>query len=509
MFRAEMGQISRQSGVYFAGTIFTVGAGYFFKVYLARVLGAEALGVYALGMTIVGFVGIFNGLGLPQSAVRFVAAYRASAKWVELRQFLKQATLLLLIANVFFGFLLLKVGPIIAYRFYHSPPLSHYFYCFSAIMLLGALTGFFEKVLGGFKEVGRRTVIISFVGVPINIIATVALMRAGYGLTGYLAAQIVAACAVLLMLLRLVRRLTPKATVSPKLSSHFMTSEVRAFSLSVFGLGLMQFVMAHADKVALGYYRGPRQVGIYSVAAALVAYVPIVLQSVNQIFSATISNLHTRGEHVLLARLFQTLTKWTLGLTLPLALVIILCARPLMHTFGVDFEEAWPILIIGTLGQLVNCGVGSVGYLLMMSGNERSLVKIQGTMTVVMLAANVLLVPVWGIVGAAVAAALTNILSNAWYLHEVRSVMGLHPYNRSYLRLLPGALATVMGVFVIKTALGSAVSDWFVVMTSLVAAYLIFGLVTLYSGLNEDDRVIVRAIWTRLTGTFQRSPVSS
>jgi hypothetical protein len=46
-FRTQMGQISRHSAVFFAGTMFTAVAGYLFKVYLARVLGAEALGIYA------------------------------------------------------------------------------------------------------------------------------------------------------------------------------------------------------------------------------------------------------------------------------------------------------------------------------------------------------------------------------------------------------------------------------------------------------------------------------
>jgi len=55
-FHRRMGSISRQSAVYFAGTIVTATAGYFFKIYLARALGAEALGLYALGMSIVGFL---------------------------------------------------------------------------------------------------------------------------------------------------------------------------------------------------------------------------------------------------------------------------------------------------------------------------------------------------------------------------------------------------------------------------------------------------------------------
>src|SRR5215470_17767647 len=98
-FRSQMGQISRHSAVFFAGTMFTAAAGYLFKVYLARVLGAESLGVYALGMTIIGFVGVFNGLGLPQSAVRFIALYNASGHYNVLRGFIVRAVGLLLAAN--------------------------------------------------------------------------------------------------------------------------------------------------------------------------------------------------------------------------------------------------------------------------------------------------------------------------------------------------------------------------------------------------------------------------
>ena len=73
-FRSEIGQISRHSAVFFLGTLFTAAAGYLFKIYVARVLGAGALGIYALGMTLVGFFGLFSGLGLPQAVVRFVAS---------------------------------------------------------------------------------------------------------------------------------------------------------------------------------------------------------------------------------------------------------------------------------------------------------------------------------------------------------------------------------------------------------------------------------------------------
>ena len=188
----------------------------------------------------------------------------------------------------------------------------------------------------------------------------------------------------------------------------------------------------------IGAYINAKQVGIYSVAMAIVAFVPVALQSVNQIFSPTIADLHARGEQALLARLFQTLTKWILGLTLPLATVVIVFSKPLMQMFGQDFEAGRIVLVIGTLGQLINCAVGSVGYLLLMSGNQKRLVKIQMVMATVVVALNVALIPAMGIMGAAIASAVTNGLSNLWYLREVKNVLHMSPYNRGYSRLIPG-----------------------------------------------------------------------
>jgi len=55
--------ISRQSSVFLLGRLFTVTAGYLFKIYVARNLGAEALGIYTLGMMAGGLVSIVGGWG--------------------------------------------------------------------------------------------------------------------------------------------------------------------------------------------------------------------------------------------------------------------------------------------------------------------------------------------------------------------------------------------------------------------------------------------------------------
>ena len=508
-FRSQMGQISRHSAVFFAGTMFTAAAGYMFKVYLARVLGAEALGLYTLGMTIIGLVGVFNGLGLPQAAVRFVALYSATNQYEELRGFLVRAFCLLLAANVVLGCFVVFAGPWIGLHFYHTPELGQYLGLFALIMVLGAMTTFFGQILQGYKDVSRRTIVTNFVGTPLMMLLTIALVMAGKGLRGYILAQVLSAGFVLLLLFALAWKLSPKGLRRYRGAIAKLQPQVLSFGAAAFGMALMEFLLAQIDKVLIGFYINARQVGIYAVAMAIVAFVPVALQSVNQIFSPTIADLHARGEHELLGRLFQTLTKWILAFTLPLATVVMVFSKPLMRIFGQDFEAGWIVLVLGTAGQLINCGTGPVGYLLLMSGNQNRLIKVQAVMTLTMVLLNVLLIPPLGILGAALSTVITAIVSNLWFLLEVRGALGMSAYNRRYLHLLPAVVASMAAAVSLRWLTVSLHPQWAIIIVSAVFSYVVLIGISAMVGLDEGDRLIVNAVWTRVRNLFGSTTVAA
>jgi O-antigen/teichoic acid export membrane protein len=497
-----MGRISRQSGTIFAGTIFAAVLGYVFKIYLARALGAETLGVYALGITFVGFLGMLNALGLPESALRFVASYSAAKRFDALRSLLWNGSWTLLATSLILATILLEAGPWVAVRFYHSPQLVKYLPLFALILITSALNTFFSKVLAGYKRAGHVALVTRFVASPLTMVLAVLLITLGGGLWGYLIAQIVSALVIAAFLISLVWRLTSPSARLFDVKRPWIQREVWSFSAAMFGMGFMEFLIGQSDRVALGFYRGARDLGIYAMAAALIAYEPIILQSVNQIFAPVIADVHTRGEFALLRRLFQTLTKWMLGLTLPLAIVVITYARPIMRIFGHDFEAGWPILVIGTCGQLVNCAVGSVGYLLLMSGNQRRLIRVQAVMAVAMVVLVIEFVPVWGALGAAIAAAVTNAGTNLWNLLEVRQALKLSPYNRSYLKLIPSVGSALLITLVANRYSRFVGSAWAGIAIAMVLAYGVFFMLALAMGLDDDDRLIANAVWARMRGAF-------
>jgi O-antigen/teichoic acid export membrane protein len=503
-FRRNLGQISRQSITFFSGTIFTMGAGYLVKIYVARVLGAENLGLYALGMTLVSLTQLVSNLGLQGAAARYVAVYNATGKFDDLRGFLTRGVGLILSLTTLLSLGLVLSGGWLSRRLYHAPGLAAYIPLFAVLTVLGAVNTFYCQVLAGFKDITKRTVITNFMGTSLVIPLTVILLALGTGMRGYLWAQIINSVVVVAFLVAVAWKLTPKAARFSWAPLPPFDPEIRAFAAASFGMSAIDFLVSQADKILLGFYLNPTLVGIYVVASTLSAIIPLILQSVNQIFAPVIADLHAQARKDVLERLFQTLTKWVLGLTLPLACVIIAFAIPLMRIFGRGFEAGWPVLVIGAVGQVVNCGVGSVGYLLLMSGNQRRLMRVQFVMVGVSLLMNITLIPVFGVVGAALASAIVNVAGNFWNLMQVRNSLQISPYNPSYFALAIPAVFAAATVVLVRIWTASMARPWLGILAALAASYLAFCGVALKFALNEDDRMIATSAWGQLRSSLQR-----
>jgi len=374
---------------------------------------------------------------------------------------------------------------------------------------MGVFTTFFGHVLGGYKHVARRTVINNFIGTSTTILLTVLLVSAGLGLKGYLAAQALTACLLLLLLGALAWRFTPKPARSFSGPLAPVDKEAVSVATTTLGLALLGFVMTQTENVALGRFRDPHALGVYVLSSAIVAFVCIVLSSVNQIFGPTIADLYAREQHDLLSRMYHTLTKWILGLTLPLAAVIMIFALPIMRIFGHDFEQGWIVLVIGTVGQLVNAGVGSSGTVLYMTGRHRYLIWIQAGISLMIVILNVLLVPSWGIIGAACTAAIANVTVNICYLITVRRVLGLFPYDTSYFRLLLPGAGMLFVLFVLRETISVIWPAWATLGVSLLLGYMIFLGLVLVFGLNADDKLVAQMIWARIQSVIFKTEVSA
>ncbi len=80
--------------------------------------------------------------------------------------------------------------------------------------------------------------------------------------------------------------------------------------------------------------------------------------------------------------------------------------------FGAEFTQAYTVVIILSIGQVVNAATGSAGLLLMMTDREREATLMMGVIVALHFVANLVFISTWGTEGAAVAGATSVIVAN-------------------------------------------------------------------------------------------------
>ena len=165
-------------------------------------------------------------------------------------------------------------------------------------------------------------------------------------------------------------------------------------------------------QIISGVFVSEAELAYLSVAQRIAVLTSLVLVVVNMLVSPKFAALFKKGLVSELEKLAQDTFKLNLFIGIPVLAIFLLFPELILSMFGSQFVEGAVLLQILALGQLVNVVTGSVGYLLTMSGNEkvmRNVVFLSGIFSVVI---SFLLIPFFGVLGAAIATALSVSFQN-------------------------------------------------------------------------------------------------
>jgi O-antigen/teichoic acid export membrane protein len=189
-------------------------------------------------------------------------------------------------------------------------------------------------------------------------------------------------------------------------------------------------------------------------------------------------------------RLYVTTSAILVRLTLPLLVVVLVQADWLLTVFGDDYREAAWISRILVLGVLFDTAVGAAGPILNMAGLQLYNLADNVGGLVLNVALNVVLVPAFGGVGAAVAWTTTFLALGTARTWQVKGhVLGVLPFSAPMINmLLAGAVSGVVG-FSLRVAIGQV---WAVIPVAAVMVLVYFG-VSILLGIDEDERRVARS----------------
>ena len=395
---------------------------YTMQVLLARWMGATQYGVYDYVISIGTLLGFLAGLGLPNSSLRFIPKYSVEEDWGRLRGIIWDSWRYVFFSSVSAAAIAL-VAVIVWGKFNSNITTTSLLLGISTIPLL-ALIRHQREMSRGIKHMALAY-LPSTVVFPLLVISSTFFYR--HNLSSNQAIAITWLSLLLVIILQLWsfnRQLPKQCSIVPAIYSRrewFAVALPLLFNDSAF------VILSQTDTIMTGAILGSFQVGIYSAAFKTAAGTGFILAGVNAIAAPMFATLHAQGDYEGLQKLTATVARWMFYPTLTFALLLILFGDRVLGLFGEEFIAARLSMTILILGQLVNVGAGSVGYLMQMTGHQKESAFVMSCSAILNLILNAILIPTIGIVGAAIATATTMALWNIWMHQLVVKHLGVKP----------------------------------------------------------------------------------
>ena len=403
----------------------SLGILYLSKLFLARWLGVEEYGIYEYATALGLFLGFFAGMGFHKAVLRLISEYIVKQNWPELRGLIRASWLQTLAVSI--AIAALGTGFIVWLNSWRG--LNHQTSLILGLWLVPAiaLMQLQKEMMRALKRIGLAYAPLEVL-LPLLLLGIAWLWQQNHGL---LTSEVVLVLSLLSLLLLVVIQLASFPLVFPQETYHFpphyQLKYWQKISLSMLLTDSSFLIVKYTDTLMLGSWLGSQKVGIYSAAITTAAWVNFILVAVNAIAAPLFASLYAEENFQGLQKLVSSISKLVFIPAFLGACGLILFANPLLGLFGPEFVAAKWVLIALTLGQLVNVGVGSVGYLLTMTGHQKQSAKVMGWSATTNIVLNLICIPYFGILGAAIATAISMALWNLWSHRLVVNYLKIDP----------------------------------------------------------------------------------
>ncbi len=433
--------VLRLAGITGLGQLFENGLRLLTNIIITRTLGAAEFGIFSLAMTVVNMGAVIPRFGLPRSVTRFVAFYQGRGEDDKIPGLLKKALSISTLISIVTVAAMVGLAPIIAGRIFHKPELIPVIRWLSPFIPFGIAGMVLLGALQGLKQITRQVLILHFLWPTTRLVLIVVFFMLGWRLYGLVAATVLAVVVRLVVSLAAAGHLLRSGkTPSPGMDLR----RLLFFSGPLFLAGIFNFALNWTDTLMLGYYHNAAQVGIYTVCWRLSLMISLPLGAFIRIFNPMAASFVGRNDLAALGDLLQRVNGWILTVSLPLAIAVFLFPKQILAVFGGEFMVASPTIRWLVIGQLLNAAAGPCGNVLTMKGWTGMNLANAAVLVSVNIVLNLLLIPKWAMVGAAVATTVSLVLINLLRALEVGVFLKMFPYHqRTWFVLACGAVAAI------------------------------------------------------------------
>lgn len=420
----EHAATKKLAGGAFVIRIASAGIVFISQVLIARWMGSYEFGAYVYVSTALVLASELVHYSLPLTAQRFIPEYAQEGALDLLRGFLSGSRWLVFA----FGTSVALLGGLIVH--WLGPRIDAHLvwpYYFALVALpFFALTVMNDGIARAYNWIDVA-LLPAYIVRPLTFILSVAGLYAAHmplnatSVMGALAAT--GWCAALLQLIQLDRKLKVATPPGPK------RYEVRRWlgtaSPIIFGWGFYTLLLS-IDILLLKQFSSEEVVAHYYAAGKVLAPVSIIIFAVAAAAAHRYTDYQVADDRDGLVLFAGNTVRWVFWPSLALTLVIVAFGRELLSLFGAAFVAGYPVMVILAVGQLARAAVGPAERVLNMLGQQRACAFAYAALFAFDLGACLLLAPVYGAVGAAVATASTFVLESVLLFAIAKRKLGLH-----------------------------------------------------------------------------------
>ena len=449
---------------------------YVFRIILARSLTLEEYGLFYAVFSFVSFFLFFRGFGTQTALVKFISQYRIKKEYNKVKTAIFSVFTIQMISSLVMGVILFLLAPFLAENYFRNESAILIMRLFVVYIFLSVIFKILRNIFSGFQKF-KLFSLMEPIRMLTTIIFLIIFLIYGKGVFSPILSLIIGWSFVILLFLPFLTKMFDFSKY--KISKvKIMTGKILWFGLPLMFVGVSSKVISNIDTLILTYFSTLEQVGIYNVILPSSLIFLFIGNSLSTIFLPLSSSLWTKGMKEKLAYNLAKSYKYTLLFTVPIILATLIYANLFLDLFfGEAFVEgtaAFRVLLVGvlfyTLAVINNSVLSGIG-------KPRLVMKILLSASLINLVLNMILIPLFGIMGAAFSTSISYIFVLSLNYGILKKTMNLDLKFKFLSNLIIGSLLFMLIMYLVKTlfvlSIWSKVILSFLLSASAYLAYLI------------------------------------
>lgn len=488
--------IVKSSFIVFIGLIISKILTYTYKIIVARYYGPEVYGLFSLALMILSLFVCFFSFGLPEGILRYAAFYRGKSETNKVKYILRFSLIVLFFSGILSTIILFISSDFISLNIFHNSDLIIYLKWFSFFILLSIFLNFFLALIRAYEKISSYSFIINILQPALSLIILILLIFIGFNSQAIILSCVSAILIALLISFTICNHSIFKSFGKQSLnktSKKEVISSLISYSWPLTFLMIISNLFVWTDSFMIGYFKGVLDVGFYNVSITFVNLfnlAPLILMS---LFYPLVVKEFSRKRLVLIRDLSKQITKWICIINLPILILFILFPGAIINVFfGPEFLIAENSLRILSIGSFFFFLFIISNDLLSMKGKSKILLINIISLAIFNFLFNLLLIPKYGINGAAFSTAVSLSLLGIILTLEVRHFLSIILIKRKILRVLLVSLIPTLILTYFKSFFPKSLVSLILQGVFFILIYLL--LILLTGCLDENDFMILNLI---------------